>query len=69
MGMMTQEHIQYVADNMLLFTTSRRYSPEELTQIYAIYNAITGERKKATSCGRCLEGVKKRIILEYNKTL
>ena len=49
MGMMTQEHIQYVADNMLLFTTSRRYLPEELTQIYAIYNAITGERKKTTS--------------------
>lgn len=64
---MTQEQLDFVTNNMLLFTTSRRYAPNELQQIFNIYNSITGENKKTTSCGRCVETVKKRILFEYDK--
>jgi len=62
---MTQEDIQWVTDNMLLFTTSRRYAPGELEMIFAIFNRITGQNKKVTSCGRCVENTKKIILQHY----
>ena len=64
---MTQEQQQWVTENRILLTTSRRYSPAELQDIFNLYNSLTGERKKTTSCGRCIENVKKRILFEYDK--
>ena len=64
---MSQEDIVWVRNNMLLLTTSRRYAVGELERIFDIYNNITGERKKTTSCGRCVTNVKQRVLLEYNK--
>ena len=64
---MTQEHIDYIESNMLLFTTSRRYAPAELQKIYEIYNAVTGENKKVTGCGRCQTNVKQIILFNYDK--
>lgn len=64
---MRQDDIIWVRNNMLLLTTSRRYEVGELQRIFDIYNNITGEKKKTTSCGRCIETVKKRIKLEYDK--
>jgi hypothetical protein len=66
---MTQEHIDYVKNNMLLFTTSRRYLPGELQKIFDIYNEITGENKPPTSCGRCVTTVKNTILHDYKKLL
>lgn len=64
---MIQEDKQWVKDNMLLFTTSRRYAPGELEMIFAIYNRITGQNKKTTSCGRCVESTKKIILQAYDQ--
>ena len=66
---MNQEHFEWVKQNMLLFTTSRRYTPEQLAKIFEIYNAITGESKKTTTCGRCIETTKKRVLHEYTKQI
>ena len=66
---MIQEHIDFIKNNGLLFTTSRKFKPGELEKIFEIYNAVTGENKKVTSCGRCLTSVKLRILYEYNKLL
>ncbi len=41
-------------------------TPEKL-MIYEIYNAITGEKKKANGCGRCLSTTVKRVMFEYEK--
>ena len=62
---MTETHRQYVKDNMLLFTTSRRYQPEEIRMIFEIYNAITGQKNKPTSCGRCVQTAKQTIVHYY----
>ena len=66
---MNQEHFEFVKNNLLLFTTSRRYAPHELAMIFEIYNAITGESKKTTACGRCVETTKKRVLHEYTKMI
>jgi hypothetical protein len=66
---MIQEHKDYVKDNMLLFTTSRRFNPGELEQIFKIYNAVTGEKKKVTGCARCVTSVKLMVLHHYNKSL
>lgn len=66
---MIQEHKDYVRDNMLLFTTSRRYNPGELEKIFEIYNAVTGEKKKVTGCARCVSATKLMVLHHYNKSL
>ena len=62
---MTELHRQYVEHNKLLFTTSRRYKPEELKMIFEIYNVITGQNKKPTACGRCVTTAKQIILHHY----
>ena len=54
---------------MLLFTTSRRYAPGELEKIFEIYNRVTGQNKKTTSCGRCVETTKKTVLHYYDKNI
>ena len=64
---MTAEDIVWIRNNILLITTSRRYQTGELQRLFEIYNKITGENKRVTSCGRCITNVKKVIKLEYDK--
>ena len=64
---MREQDVTWVRNNILLLTTSRRYEPGELQMIFDIYNRITGENKKATSCGRCVTNTKNVIMHNYNK--
>ena len=64
---MRAEDIVWVRNKILLLTTSRRFEPGELQMIFDIYNRITGENKRPTSCARCVTGVSKTIINTYNK--
>ena len=57
---MTQEQIDFVRDNMNIFTMSIRLTPTQTKMLFD---------KKITSCGRCVKGVTDRILNEYNKTL
>lgn len=42
-----------------------RMTPEQVQRVFAIYNAVTGEHKPITSCGRCVHSVKQRLRVEY----
>ena len=64
---MTPEHRQYVKDNMLLFTQSRSYKPEELTKMFEILADVTNTPQKVTRCGRCIETTKKQILFHYGR--
>jgi hypothetical protein len=64
---MTKEQIKFIEDNMLMFTTSVSFTPDQGKQLYEIYNSITGENKKPTSCGRCISGVLKTILNKYKQ--
>lgn len=67
---MTQEHFEWVRDNLNILTMNGRgYNAEQTKQIFGIYNAITGEAKKPTSCGRCTSTTIRIILNEYNKQL
>lgn len=63
---MTQEHYQWLDTNRQVLGNIRM-TPEQQRMVFQIYNAITGENKKTTSCGRCVMNVKKRLIHEYEK--
>ena len=64
---MKPKHRQYVTDNMLLFTQSRSYSPEQLTMMFNILADVTNTPLKVTRCGRCIETTKKQILFHYGR--
>jgi hypothetical protein len=44
-----------------------RITPEDNRELFAIYNRLTGETMKVTSCGRCVANVKKTIKHYYDQ--
>jgi len=67
---MTLEQAQdWLMENTLLFTTSQRFSPEQVDDFFAAYNALTGEDKQKTACGRCLLNMKARFRQEHHKLM
>jgi hypothetical protein len=64
---MTPEHQQYVKDNMLLFTQSRSYSPEELKTMWEILADVTNTPQRVTRCGRCIQTMKNQILFHYGR--
>jgi hypothetical protein len=64
---MKAEHKQWVKDNMLLLTTSRRYTPEEITMIFEIVSDVTNTPTRPTKCGRCVTNAKKTILYHYER--
>lgn len=64
---MKEEHKQWVKENMLLFTTSRRYTEEEYRMIFEIVSAVTNTPTRVTKCGRCVTNAKNTILYHYDK--
>lgn len=64
-----QHQLDWVTANQTIFRVSLRLNQEQLVNLFNIYNSITGENKKVTSCGRCLDGVKKIVYGQYNKQM
>ena len=63
---MTQEHITWLNERPYILgnvTTTK----EELVKLFEIYNAVTGQTKKPTTCGRCVLNTKKTIKHYYDK--
>lgn len=60
---MTQEDFEWLSENSLVLGNVR-LTQAELNRIYKIYNAITGENKPTSSCGRCTYNVKQRLKIE-----
>lgn len=63
--MMTDNQLQWIEDNLIIFTSNVSTSKENALYVYEIYNAITGENKKPNGCGRCWTTVKKRVLKHY----
>ena len=64
-----QHQLDWVTANQTIFRVSLRLNPDQLMRLFNIYNSITGENKKVTTCGRCLEGVKKTVYGQYQKQM
>tara|TARA_R110000772_G_scaffold245957_1_gene359559 strand:- start:4680 stop:4889 length:210 start_codon:yes stop_codon:yes gene_type:complete len=62
---MTQEQLQWIEDNKLIFTSNVSVPQETALKVYEIYNTITNENKKPNGCGRCWVSVKKRVLKHY----
>ena len=65
---MKPEHKQWVKDNMLIFTTSRRLTEEEYQMIFEIVSDVTNTPTRQTKCGRCVTTAKNNIIYHYDKS-
>ena len=62
---MNNKDILFVGDNTSIFVNNSAVNPEQLREVYGIYNRITGETKQPNGCGRCWRNVKKRVYQEY----
>jgi hypothetical protein len=47
-----------------IISKPKAYNPAEQTEIYAVYNAITGEQRRPNGCGACLNTVITRLKKE-----
>jgi len=63
---MQEQHKQWVTDNMLIFTTSRRLTEQEHQMIFQIVSDVTNTPTKATKCGRCVTTAKQNVMYHYN---
>ena len=61
---MTEELKQKLVDIKILVSMKQRFTAEERTQIYKLYNEITGENKLPNSCGTCLNNTLSRLKKE-----
>lgn len=64
---MTQEQLDWVKQNALLFTSNVAKTSEQLDMLFQIYSHIEGRTHKPTSCGRCVANAIKRVYAEFKK--
>ena len=46
----TEEELTYIAS----IRDKRRYSPQEVKDMFDLYNRLHGTKDKPTTCGRCI---------------
>lgn len=63
---MTQEHIDWL-DQHPHILKNVSIKKDELVKLFEIYNAVTGETARPTSCGRCVDRTKKTIKHYYDQ--
>ena len=63
---MTQEDKEWL-DQYPHILGNTSLTREQLINLFAIYNRLTGERKGVTSCGRCITNIKKTIKHYYDQ--
>lgn len=64
---LTAEQAKWIEANELIFRVSLRLAPEQLNELFAIYNYVFSANKPTTSCGRCVDNVKKAVWGHYQK--
>jgi len=62
---LTEEQMQWIKENETMFRVSLKMSPEKLQMLFDLYNHITGESKRVTGCGRCIDNTKKTVYGQY----
>ena len=65
MKTLTQEQFDWISEREHYFSTPHGVSLEERTYVYDIYNYLTGENTKVSSCGRCWTGTKQKVYAVY----
>lgn len=63
---MNEQEFNYVTANFYLLGNVR-WDKEQQAIMFGMYNRMTNENKPQTSCGRCVNNIKKRIAFEYEK--
>jgi DNA replication initiation complex subunit (GINS family) len=63
---MTLEDYNWLTENKHIFNNVK-LTPEEKLIMFSIYNRVTNETMKVTSCARCVSNVKKRLFIEYDR--
>lgn len=63
---MNEQEYNYVTANFHLLGNVR-WTSEQQAIMFGMYNRLTNENKPMTSCGRCVNNIKKRIATEYEK--
>ena len=64
-----QQAQEWLLNNLLLITTSQRFTEGQKLEFFTAYNALTGDNKTQTSCGRCISNMKSRFRIEYQKLI
>ena len=64
--MIQEQDIIWIDQNQSIFLNVKLL-PEQLHNLFRIYNEITGENKRVTGCGRCVASVKKRVQAQFDK--
>ncbi len=61
---MNNEDYEWLTANYKLLGNVRMTNGEA-KRLFDIYNAITGENKPMTTCGRCVYNIKQRLKIEH----
>lgn len=64
---LTQEQLNWIKENETVFKISLRLTQDRLQMIFDLHNHITGQNKKTTGCGRCVENTKKLVYGQFKK--
>lgn len=64
---MTQEDLQWVKANLIMFTSNISKTSEQLDRLFKIYSTLDGREHRPTSCGRCVANAIKRVYAAYKK--
>jgi hypothetical protein len=67
MQQLTLEHLEWIQNNMTIFTHVVQVDENRRKYIYSMYNHITGEHKNPNGCGRCWLNTKNRVYDQYKK--
>lgn len=66
---LTDTEFEWLETNIKLLTNGISVSEDFRTEVFRLYNKITGGNKKPTSCGRCWRNTKRTVAEYYYKIL
>ena len=66
---LTGDHINWIEENKLFFTSNIRPSQEQIHQLFFMLTHLDGKVHKPTGCGRCVASARNRVWAQYQKQL
>tara|TARA_R100000951_G_C2637195_1_gene179689 strand:- start:312 stop:536 length:225 start_codon:yes stop_codon:yes gene_type:complete len=66
---LTETEFEWIEKNLTLIKNGVAVDEPFRTEVFRLYNKITGGNKKPTSCGRCWRNTKKEVYQYYLKIL
>ncbi len=62
-----QQAYKWLLENKKYIELNLKFRGDDLEYFYKTYNAITGENKRKSACGRCIKSMKNRLQMELKK--